>query len=179
MLHSLTPEEAEQFCQSIRYTERHPRLTVEDRYESLERVRQAFHNIHKMTREEYRDELHRRLVSENPGWVTSEEIIERYLHITYDNINVSDELMRIFRCREVVSCLLSYMNESDVRMFIKSTIRRQSTHPLHVLALYGFGVPWENRSEILIRIANMYSSNSMEEEAVIARAASEQASGLG
>lgn len=174
MLHSLTPEEVEQFRQSISYTERHPRLMAEGEYESLERVRQHLHNMRKMTREDYREELYRRLTRENPGWVTSEEIVERYLHISYDDINTSDELMRIFRCREVVNCLLSYMNESDVRMFIKSTIRRHPTHPLHVLALYGFGVPWRNRSEILIHIADMYSSNSMEEEAVIARAASEQ-----
>lgn len=121
--------------------------------------------------------LNRINTSNGLDWPHTEDILERYLHIAYDEFDLSEELLRKFECRAVVDYLLTFMDRDTVKtVLVLSTTLLNHLHPLLVLRDYCSAIR-ESRYEILNNISRIYHENSMEEFATMAKMFSEMCRG--
>lgn len=127
------------------------------------------------SRESYENMLRNMLNSEDPmerRWVQNEEIIERFLHVAYDDFDVNEEMMIEFECQEVVDYLLTFLDREGTRSFIKLIIQLRPTVPILVLAMYSFQFPKRHLPEIVNNVCEIYARNQMENHEYVARLAS-------
>ena len=131
-------------------------------------------NIYQLTREEYEETLRDQLNNEDPKdrlWVQNEEIIERFLHVAYDDFDINEEMMVEFECQEVVDYLLTFLDRDRVRSFIKLSMHLRPTHPITVLA-NSYQIPKRHIPEIINNLIEIYERNHMGHHAHTARQAS-------
>lgn len=119
-----------------------------------------------LTREECEEMLRGMMNSDYQWHIESEEMIERYLHIAYDeDFNINEEMMREFECQEAVDYLLTLMNGNGVRDFLTTRMEFPTWHPIAVLLLYYHGIPRSDKPGVLNTLLDIYMRNQMEDYA--------------
>ena len=95
-------------------------------------------------------------------WPYNEDILEKYLHIKYDEFDMNEELLKKFECREVVDYLLTFLNRDSVRELLLALYGERVEDPLSLLSYHchidNIGV----KREIFETIYRIYRSNTME-----------------
>lgn len=119
-----------------------------------------------MNRQQEREKLIEKLNScYGNEWPYCECIIDLYLHISYDDFDLREELMLRFRCMEVVDYLLTFLNMDMIKQLLIAMLKRPTWHPLTVLGLGDYGFSRELRHDILDNISRIYRDVGMEDSA--------------
>ena len=93
-------------------------------------------------------------------WPYNEDILEKYLHIKYDEFDMNEELLKKFECREVVDYLLTFLDRDSIRELLLMSCGEQKETPLSLLSFHCYDI--ENKREIFETIYQIYHRNSME-----------------
>lgn len=87
------------------------------------------------TRDGERDHhLNRINYSEGLFWPHTESILDKYIHIKYDEFDLNEELLKRFECQEVVDYLLTLLNRDSVKSLLLRIYEGRGYHSIYVLS---------------------------------------------
>lgn len=127
------------------------------------------------TRDGERDyHLNRINYSEGLFWPHTESILNKYIHIKYDEFDLNEELLERFECQEVVDYLLTLLDRDSVKSLLLRIYEERGYHSIYVLNehLESQDRPMLNasaRREILNNISQLYLNNGMDGLAIVAK----------
>lgn len=125
------------------------------------------------SREEYRQALLYHVYNnKNNKPPFTEEDVEKFVHVEFDEIDAEKEFLVLFHCEEVALYLSELLDEEDVREYLHFTLLCPDEVPHIMLAQWRPDkIPDISMEEVLSKIRQIYKDNSMVAHEIIAEQA--------